>query len=96
MRLRIWLVLGFLSLILVCLAGFEFRYAWFQSNWVSEYANRLHYQVDDGQSAAIRFPEAGPFNQRLGYSQIPELQSGLQRQGFQVARQARFSDELLE
>ena len=96
MRLRIWLILGCLSLILVCLAGFEFRYAWFQSNWVSEYANRLHYQLGDGQSAAIRFPEAGPFNQRLGYSQIPEMQSGLQRQGFQVARQAQFSDELLE
>ena len=96
MRLRFWLILGCLSLILVGLAGFESRYAWFQSNWVSEYASRLHYQMDDGQSAAIRFPEAGPFNQRLGYSQIPELQAGLQRQGFQVARQTRFSDELLE
>ena len=96
MRLRIWLILGFLSLTLVGLVGFEFRYAWFQSSWVSEYADRLHYQLGDGQSEAIRFPEAGPFNQRLGYSLIPQLQSALQRQGFTVVRQTRFSDELLD
>ena len=96
MRLRIWLVLGFLSLTLVCVAGFEFRYAWFQSQWVSEYASRLHYQLGDGPSDAIRFPAAGPFNQRLGYSRIPELQPDLQRRGYQVTRQTHFSGELLE
>ena len=96
MRLRIWLVLGFLSLTLVCLAGFEFRYAWFQAQWVSDYASRLDYQLSDGPSDAIRFPAAGPFNQRLGYSRMPELQSDLQRQGYQVARQAHFSAQLLE
>lgn len=96
MRLRIWLLLGFLSLTLVCVAGFEFRYAWFQSNWVSEYADRLRYQVAEGQSEDIRFPQAGPFNQRLGYSLIPEYLPRLERNGFEIVRQARFSDELLE
>ena len=96
MRLRIWILLGFFSLILVCLAGFEFRYAWFQSNWFSEYANRLHYQLGDGQSDAIHFPDAGPFNERLGYSKLPQFQAGLDRHGFEVTRQARFSDDLLQ
>ncbi|MFA5679197.1 MAG: transglycosylase domain-containing protein [Pseudomonas sp.] len=96
MRLRIWLILGFLSLTLVCLAGFEFRYAWFQSNWVSDYADRLHYQLGDGQSSAIHFPESGPFDRRLGYSQIPQWQPRLLRQGYDVVRQTQFSDELLE
>ena len=96
MRLRVWLLIGFLSLTLVCLAGFEFRYAWFQSQWFSEYASRLQYQLDEGQSEAIRFPSAGPFNERLGYSQIPELLPGLQRRGYEVTRQTHFSEELLE
>lgn len=96
MRLRIWLLLGFCSLILVCLAGFEFRYAWFQSNWFSEYANRLHYQLGEGQSEAIRFPDAGPFNQRLGYSKLPQFQGALARHGFAVTRQMHFSEELLQ
>lgn len=96
MRLRIWLILGFLSLILVCGVGFELRHAWFQSQWISDYADRLEYQLGDGQSDAIRFPEAGPFNQRLGYSQIPEWQSRLQNQGYAVVRQSHFSSELLE
>ena len=96
MRLRIWLVLGFLTLTLVCVAGFEFRYAWFQARWVSEYASRLHYQLGDGPSDAIRFPSAGPFNQRLGYSRLPVLQSNLQGHGYQIARQAQFSAQLLE
>src|SRR5690554_4907147 len=96
MRLRIWIVIGVVSLMLICVAGFEFRYAWLQSKWISDYASQLHYQVDDGESEAIRFPDAGPFNQRLGYSAIPQLQSQLQQQGYGVARQARFSSELMD
>lgn len=96
MRLRIWIVIGVVSLMLICIAGFEFRYAWLQSQWISDYASRLHYQVDDGESEAIRFPDAGPFNQRLGYSAIPTLQPQLQQQGYGVSRQARFSSELID
>ena len=96
MRLRIWLVVGVVSLMLFCVAGFEFRYAWFQSQWISDYASRLHYQLGDGESEAIRFPEAGPFNQRLGYSLIPDLQPRLQQQGYGISHQARFSSELLD
>lgn len=96
MRLRIWLVVGVVSLMLFCVAGFEFRYAWFQSQWISDYASRLQYQLDEGESEAIRFPQAGPFNQRLGYSLIPDLQPRLQQQGYGVSRQVRFSSELLD
>ena len=96
MRLRIWIVTGIVSLILLCVAGFEFRYAWFQSQWISDYANRLHYQLGEGASEAIRFPEAGPFNQRLGYSLIPELQPRLQQRGYGISQQARFSSELAD
>lgn len=96
MRLRIWLILGFLTLTMVCVAGFEFRHAWFQSNWISEYASQLRYQPVAGQSDAIHFPESGPFDQRLGYSLIPRFQQRLQREGFQITRQMRFSPELME
>ena len=96
MRLRIWIVLGIVSLILLCVAGFEFRYAWLQSQWISDYASRLEYQLGEGPSEAIRFPEAGPFNQRLGYSLIPDFQPRLQQRGYGISQQARFSSELLD
>ena len=81
---------------MICVAGFEFRHAWFQSNWISEYASQLRYQPVEGQSDAIHFPESGPFDQRLGYSLIPQFQPRLQREGFQITRQMRFSPELME
>lgn len=96
MRLRIWIVLGLILLIVVAALGLELRYAWLQSRWISEYAQRLTYQVGEGESDAIRFPEAGPFNARLGYSLIPGLQLRLQQRGYVVSRQARFSPQLLE
>lgn len=92
-----WIWIGLSVVVLAALAALalELRYAWLQAHWISEYAERLSFQVADGPSEAIRFPQAGPFNARLGYSLLPGLQLRLQQQGYAITRQARFSPELL-
>ena len=67
-----------------------------QAAWLSERARSLTFQVQPGPSPAIRFPGTGPFDQRLGYHQLPELVEHLHRQGYAVTSQARMSPELLE
>lgn len=96
MRLRIWMGLCAILLVALVALGMESRYSWLQSYWISEYASGLSYQVGEGASDAIRFPEAGPFNARLGYSLIPGIQSRLLQQGYRVSQQTRFSAQLLD
>ncbi|HEX6733726.1 MAG TPA: transglycosylase domain-containing protein [Azonexus sp.] len=60
------------------------------------YARQLEYRVVDGASDAIRFPQHGPFDERLGYSELPRLSGLLTQHGFRMTGQARFSPELMQ
>ena len=42
-----------------------------QAREIARYAARLDYQRVAGPSDAIRFPAHGPFDQRLGYTELP-------------------------
>jgi membrane peptidoglycan carboxypeptidase len=90
---QVWITLliggGFLALM-----GYELRTSALQSVLLSRYADRLTYQVGRGPSVRIVFPTAGPFDQRLGYIRIPEFVDRLEKEGYRVARQARFSESL--
>ncbi|HEV8692413.1 MAG TPA: transglycosylase domain-containing protein, partial [Ideonella sp.] len=66
-----------------------------QADWLSERARQLNYQMQPGPSPAIRFAGNGPYDQRLGYHQLPQLIDRLQGQGFAVTAQARMSPALL-
>ncbi len=54
-------------------------------------APSLTYQVEEGPSPSIVFPETGPYNERLGYARIPEWVERLERSGYRVEEQARVS-----
>jgi membrane peptidoglycan carboxypeptidase len=77
-RRRVVLVTVFL---LVCVAARVF----------SLIARRLTFQVEPGPSPAIRFPEAGPYNERLGYSRLPVFLERLAPE-YEVSAQARSSE----
>ncbi|MGR9107178.1 MAG: transglycosylase domain-containing protein [Gammaproteobacteria bacterium] len=89
-----------LLVILVALGGlllwYEFRISALQSWFLTQYAEKLSYKIDDGPSEAIVFPSAGPFNVSRGYTRIPDFRDRLLNEGFVIAQQARFSDRLLE
>ncbi|MCF6781846.1 transglycosylase domain-containing protein [Stutzerimonas stutzeri] len=65
-----------------------------QALWLSRYADNLDYQLKPGVSPSIHFPEAGPFDRRLGYAQLPNFLERLARSGFTVEEQVHFSPAL--
>lgn len=88
-----------LLLATLCLAGLvadEVQTSRHQSDWLSERTSRLSFQVEPGPSNAIRFAGNGPYDQRLGYHQLPQLVERLQSQGFEVTAQARMSPAMLK
>jgi len=65
-----------------------------QALWLSRYADNLDYQLKPGASPSILFPEAGPFDRRLGYAQLPGFLERLTASGFAIEQQVRFSPAL--
>ena len=49
------------------------------------------YQVEPGSEGTAVFPAAGPYNERLGYTRIPEWTEVLKAHGYQVESQATVS-----
>lgn len=72
------------------LAAFEMRTSWIESRIFSALAERMTYRVEPGPSPAITFPRSGPYNERLGYGQMPAFLGRLSGP-FQVTAQARDS-----
>ena len=69
-----WKAFFLLLLIILIVVGLaaakEMRTSKFQSREVSKYAATLNYDLQPGPSDAIRYPGAGPFDLRLGYSSL--------------------------
>lgn len=98
-RFARWIVAGLFLLATFGIAYtlvHEVQSSRWQAAWLSSVAAGLRYEMRPGESEAIRFPGAGPFDRRLGYHQLPQLIDKLKRQGFAVSAQARMSPELLK
>lgn len=74
---------------LVLLGLHEVRTSRFQARFLSGIASELGWRVEPGRSDRIRFPSAGPFDERFGYTRIPAMTERLEARGFRVAEQAR-------
>ncbi|WMC09183.1 transglycosylase domain-containing protein [Oceanimonas pelagia] len=94
-RWLLWLLLLVLFCATTAAVIYELRTSRLQSRELSRYAATLTYQLEAGPSQAVRFPEAGPFDQRLGYTRLPALLARLQQQHFVVEQQTQFSSALL-
>jgi membrane peptidoglycan carboxypeptidase len=66
-----------------------------QSKVFTGLAGKLAYRVEPGPAPAARFPEAGPYNERLGYAQLPRYIAALQGQGYRIDHQARLSPQFV-
>src|SRR5438105_1462836 len=76
-------------LLLVPLAAWELRTSTWQARYLSRFAKSLGYSVQPGPSASIHFPRSGPFDERLGYTRIPDYVERLRGQGYEIVAQAR-------
>jgi membrane peptidoglycan carboxypeptidase len=86
-----WLLVALVAELVVIFGIYEARTSALQSWFFSRWAARLTYAVESGPSPLIAFPDGGPFDRRFGYTRIPEFTQRLERQGFGVVAQARFS-----
>jgi membrane peptidoglycan carboxypeptidase len=72
----------------------EMRTSALQANYFSSEAARLTYKLGRGASDTILFPRGGPYDERLGYSGLPKILTGLQARHFAVAAEVRQSAAL--
>ena len=90
-----WLLLLIILIVLGLAAAKEMRTSKFQAREISKYAASLKYELQPGPSDAIRYPGAGPFDQRLGYSTMDEFLPRLLKRDYVIAAQTRFSPALM-
>ncbi|MBI4203929.1 MAG: penicillin-binding protein [Betaproteobacteria bacterium] len=68
----------------------------FQARYFAGLAGELKFWLEPGPSPSIRFPQRGPYDQRLGYSELPVFLGRLQAKGYHIEKQARHSHALGE
>jgi membrane peptidoglycan carboxypeptidase len=86
-------------LIIASVAGWfavdEMHSSRYQAQYFSNIGKSLEFKVYKGASPAIRFPKVGPYDERLGYTKIPDYTKLLSVHDFVVTEQARMSPSLL-
>jgi membrane peptidoglycan carboxypeptidase len=91
-----------LVLLLVGTAGtaafavYETRTSTLQAKVFAGMASKVSYRMDKGPSNAIRFPAASPYDERLGYSSLPDYLAKLKTRDYVIDAQARMSPKMLE
>jgi membrane peptidoglycan carboxypeptidase len=72
-------------------AAIEARTSYLQSRLLSRWTAHMQFALGPGPSDTVRFPRAGPYDERLGYTQLPSFTDRLRARHFVVARQATWS-----
>ena len=73
------------------LVGIELHTCWVQSLVFVAIVNRMTFKPAPGPSNAIRFTRTGPYDERLGYSRIPEFVERANHSSYKIETQARSS-----
>ena len=93
---RILIGLGILLLLiaLVGLIAWELLSSAVEAKYLAKTAQKMTWQIRPGPSDRIRYPGPGPYDVRLGYSELPDLLARLDRAGWQIDQQARISRQM--
>ncbi len=91
MRFRLRRATVIKIILLIGLLTFELKTSYFQSFILTQWAQQMDYELEDGPNEDLIFPEDGPFDKRLGYTRIPDFTASLVKNGFVVELQVRTS-----
>ncbi|MFN0150076.1 MAG: transglycosylase domain-containing protein [bacterium] len=80
---------------IVALVLYELRTSRIQSKVLARIAREITFELGRGETTAIRFPDTGPYDLRLGYAKLPGFIDSLKTDGFAVTAQARSSPRFL-
>ncbi|WP_426112425.1 transglycosylase domain-containing protein [Massilia sp. PWRC2] len=98
-RSRLKPTLLLLLLMLLSLAGWwlvdESRTSAMQARLFGELAHKISWKVAPGPSPAIRFPSDSPYDERLGYANLPDYLTKLNSHDYVVTAQARMSPKMV-
>lgn len=75
---------------------YEARTSKLQARELSQYASTLTWQLAQGSSNDVVYPQSGPFDRRLGYQQMPAFLDRLHQRNFVTLSQTRFSAPLMQ
>jgi membrane peptidoglycan carboxypeptidase len=96
LRRTFWLTLLLAIAAATWLLHEEITTATYQARELSRYAATLRYELADGPSTAIHYPEDGPFDKRLGYAYLPQMLERLQQRDYLIQQQTHFSQALMD
>jgi len=96
LTIYIFAVLIVIGVVIGKLVQEEVQTSKYQAHYLSQISKQLSYKLTPGSSPSIRYPAYGPYDQRLGYTLLPEEIGRLQKAGFSVTAQASFSPMMTE
>jgi len=94
-RRLFWLLVVVALVALAFAMRAEMRTSKLQSREFSRYAKDLTYTLAPGPSDSIAYPGEGPFDKRLGYSDLGQFLPRLIKREYVVKEQTRFSPSLM-
>ena len=74
----------------------EIRSSDYQARFFAGLASKATYTVGAGPSPSIRFPQSAPYDDRLGYAELPLVLDKLKSRDFEIVKQARISTGMAE
>ena len=93
----VWAFSGLLLLVgLGLLLAQEMRSSDYQARFFAGLASKASYTLGAGASPSIRFPQSAPYDDRLGYADLPVFLRKLQTRDFEVVKQAQISSVMAE
>ena len=93
-RLLLLYVLGGCAVIgiaVTTLVKKEVQTSKYQARYLSAISKQLSSELKPGHSSAIRYPDHGPYDQRLGYTLLSDEIARLEKSGYSVTTQASIS-----
>lgn len=93
-----WSVFLLIFLALVAAIGvafYEIKTGAVSARYFAPWAREMQFRLGPGPSPRIVFPKHGPFDERRGYTQLPTLRNRLEKKGFTLVDQARFTPALM-
>ncbi|WP_211440720.1 transglycosylase domain-containing protein [Collimonas humicola] len=95
-KLVILLAILLLIAVMMYFVADELRTSRLQASYLARLGNELNFHAGPGPSRSILFPNAGPYDQRLGYTQLQTYQERLDGLEYAVTEQARLSPRMGE
>ncbi|PLC40974.1 glycosyl transferase family 51 [Ralstonia pickettii] len=93
--IKLALVVALVLAVAALLVAHEFRTSAWQARYFAHLVQSQTFPVKPGPNTSARYPNSGPYDERLGYHDLPTFLDRLRSRGYIVAQQAVPSKEMV-